>query len=322
MDKKGLNVCIDVGGTKILGLVIGEDNEILYEEKFRTAPGNGIDFVVKNIVKLIESMIENTKNIGVVKAIGIGIPGIIDVKTQEVIFSPNIGLKHFNLRNILTLRFDMPVFLGNDVNLGLLGEWKYGQECKFSNCLGVFVGTGIGGGIIIDNKLYTGSNSMAGEFGHICLDNDGPLCGCGQRGCLEAYAGKTGITNYIKAQIARGRKTELEECIEKEGAIRGSALKRALKSKDRVACEAVERMALFISRGVGSLINIFNPEAVILGGGIVDATKDLIIDMIRIKVIQYAIPEIFKNTQIISAKLGDRAVAFGAHALIEEQYGK
>ena len=202
--------------------------------------------------------------------------------------------------------------------MGTLGEWRYSLEDKATNFIGIFVGTGIGGGIIIDNKLYTGSGGVAGELGHMTVDSNGAICGCGSRGCLEAVASKTGIQAEILARIKRGESTDIKESLEKEGILKSGPLKAAYDKGDIVVVETVERAAKYLGVGVANLINIFDPEAIVFGGGVIEELGDVILPIVKEEASRYAMRSIFENVKFRKAQLGDDAGIMGAFVLAQE----
>ena len=267
---------------------------------------------------MVEELIDESKiDKNELAAIGAGAPGVINQAIGEIIFAPNLPWRNYNIRNPIEARFKIPFFIGNDVNVGVLGEWKYGAGINKKNIIGVFVGTGIGGGLVLDNKLFTGSKHAAGELGHMILNTEGPYCNCGQRGCLEAYASKIAMTKEIKVQIDRGRKTILKELIEGDMTIlRSKTLKKAIDEKDSLAIEVLDRAIYYLAAGTGNLVNIFNPDMVVLGGGVLEALSDYIMPIFKSHIKRFAWPEAFDGVEVVPAALGDDAVIFGALALI------
>ena len=202
---------LDIGGTKILGALFDENGISKKKEKRKTKASEGLEVVQKEIFKTIDNLLAEIK-IKEIEAIGIGIPGLVD-REGTITFSPNLPFRNYELAKILEKRYKIPVFIGNDVNVATVGEWMFGSGKGKKNVLGVFVGTGIGGGIIIENELYIGKNGAAGEIGHINLDPNGPFCGCGSRGCLESLASKTAIQKEIEARIYRGEESLILKCL-------------------------------------------------------------------------------------------------------------
>ncbi|MBR2801403.1 MAG: ROK family protein [Erysipelotrichaceae bacterium] len=316
---KRYKVCLDIGGTKILGVIFNENNEIVYRLKKRTkGSGEATENVEQVIIDVVAEMLKKS---GISRkeliAIAAGAPGVIDQANGIVLFSPNLPWRDYDIRTPLEKKFGVPFYIGNDVNVGVLGEYKYGAGKGYQNVVAFFVGTGMGGGLILDGKLYTGSHFKGAEFGHLILDPDGPLCNCGQRGCLEAFSSKQGITKYIRQQIGRGRPTMMEDHL--EGAtFRSKYLKKALKEKDPVAVEAVNRACHWLAVATGNMINTFSPDIVIYGGGVIEATGDLFVKKILKDVDRYCMPSIRNTVELKSAALGDDSIIYGALSLIEE----
>ena len=225
-------ICLDVGGTKVLGVIFNEKDEIVYRlKKKNKGGGDSSENVEQVIISVVEEMLEESgikKN--QVKAIAAGAPGVIDQSTGVVLFSPNLPWRDYNIRKPIESKFGVPFYIGNDVNVGVLGEYKYGVAKGYKNVVGFFVGTGMGGGLILDGTLFCGNQFKAAEYGHMVLDPEGPLCNCGQRGCLEAFSSKQGMSAYIRQQVGRGRKSMMADAI--EGSLfKSKALKKALAAK-------------------------------------------------------------------------------------------
>lgn len=312
------NICLDVGGTKVLGAVFDEQDQIIYRLKKRTkSGGDGSADVEQVIIGVVEEMIKES---GIdrkkLNAIASCAPGVIDQERGVVLFTPNLPWRDYPIREHMEQRFGVPFFVGNDVNLGVLGEHRFGAAKGYRNVAGFFIGTGLGGGLILNDQLYTGSRFMAAEFGHMVLDPEGPLCGCGQRGCLEAFSSKTGMTSYIRQQISRGRETMMAEAVQ-EGVFRAKPLKRALEAGDAVATEAVDRACHWLAVATGSMINMLSPDLILYGGGIIEAVGDLFLQKILAEVDRYCMPQIRKTTEIKTAALGDDSILYGDLAMIK-----
>lgn len=319
----GKYICLDIGGTKILGSIIDENDNIVYKVKKKTRAEKGLEQVEEKIINVVEDLIKETSlNMNEVKAIGAGAPGVINEDTGQIIYAPNLPWKNYDIKKAIEDRFHVPFCIGNDANMGMLGEWKYGIAVNKQNVVGIFVGTGIGGGLVVNGKLFTGPRHLAGELGHMVLNPEGPYCNCGQRGCLETYAAKVAITREIKAQIKRGRQTILKEFMGDDVSVVGSkALKKALEVKDELALEVMDKVCYYLAAGTGSLINIFNPDMVVLGGGVLESLGDSIMPMVKKYTVRFSMPDILNGTEIVQSALGDDAILFGALALIKEKVG-
>ena len=313
------NICLDVGGTKVLGAIFNEKKEIVYRLKKKSKEqGDSTQNVEKVIISVVEEMIEES---GIKKkdihAISSSAPGVIDQNTGVVLFTPNLPWRNYDIRSSMEKKFGIPFYIGNDVNLGVLGEYKYGVARGYKNVVGFFVGTGMGGGLILNGELYTGNKFKGAEYGHMILDPEGPLCNCGQRGCLEAFSSKQGMSAYIRQQVSRGRESMMADAVS-EGVFRSKALKKALAAKDPVAMEAVDRACHYLAIATGNMINTISPDLVIYGGGIIEAMGDLFLSKILAEVDRYCMTAIRPTVDIKNAALGDDSVIYGALALIEE----
>ena len=308
---------IDLGGTKILGALFDESGKILHKSKKKTKTKEGIKAVETQLFSVIDELLKANKK-EEIKAIGIGVPGLVDTKTGVVKFAPNITMNNYPIGELIKNKYKLDVFVGNDVNVGVLGEWKYSLGGQTGNLIGIFVGTGIGGGIILNNKLFEGTTGVAGEIGHMTIDSSGAICGCGSRGCLEAVASKTGIQAEIEARIKRGDSTLIKESLLKEGILKSGPLKEAYEKGDLVVIESIERAAKYLGIGVANLINIFDPEVIVFGGGIIEELGDIIMPIVQEEARRYAMKNIFENVLFQKAKLGDDAGIIGALTLAQE----
>lgn len=310
-------ICLDIGGTKVLGAIFNSQKEIIYRLKKKTkSAGDSSQNIEDLIISVVDEMINESKiDRKLIKAIAAGAPGVIDQDEGLVLFSPNLPWRNYNIKKPIESKFGVPFYIGNDVNVGVLGEYKYGAAKGYKNVVGLFVGTGMGGGLILDGKLYTGNQFKGAELGHMVLNEEGPRCNCGQRGCLEAFSSKQGISDYIKQQVARGRETMMAEAV--NGSIfKSKALKASLEANDKVATEAVSRACHYLSIATGNLINIFSPEIVIYGGGVVEACGEAFLPLILGEVDKYCMPSIRDTVEIKNAALGDDSILYGALSMI------
>lgn len=313
------NVCLDIGGTKVLGVIFNEKGEIVYRLKKRTKEnGDDVANIEQIIINIVKEMLEEAKlKKSDINAISAGAPGVSDSAAGIVLFAPNLPWRNYDIRTPIEEQFGAKFYIGNDVNLGVLGEYKYGVAKGYKNVVGVFPGTGMGGGIIINGELYTGTGFKAGEIGHMVLDPEGPLCGCGQRGCFESFSSKKGMSAYILQQVSRGRESYLSDKIE-NGVFRSKYLKKALKMNDKVAVEAVDRACHYMAVATGSLINIFSPDLIVYGGGIMESCGEIFLAKILDEVDRYCMPSIRPTVELKCAGLGDDSVIYGALAMIME----
>ena len=315
-------VGVDMGGTKILAAVINAKGEIVQQAKRATKPKKGPEEVIERITRCIREAIDSAElKPSQIRAIGIGSPGPLDPETGVIIFAPNLGWSNVPLKAKLEANLSIPTFVDNDVNVGTLGEYAFGAGQGVKNLVGIFVGTGIGGGIILDGKLFHGVNKTAGEVGHMIVEVKGPRCGCGNFGCLEAVASRTAITRDLqKTILKKGKKSKLTEL---NGGnldlIRSKAIARAVKHGDKPTIKVVQRAAKYLGISVASIVHFLNPEMVVLGGGVVEAMGDSLLDPIRHAAAEYALPTTMDGVQIIAATLGDNAGVIGASVLARER---
>ncbi len=312
------NICLDVGGTKVLGAIFNEKDEIIYRLKKRSkSEGEGTADVEKVIISVVEEMIkESGIDKSKLNAIASCAPGVIDQAKGIVLFTPNLPWRNYDIAGAMRKKFGVPFFVGNDVNLGVLGEYKFGAAKGYKNIVGFFPGTGMGGGLILNGELFTGHQFKAAEYGHMILDPEGPLCGCGQRGCLEAFSSKKGMSDYIRQQVSRGRECMLAEDVQ-NGVFRSKRLKKALAAKDKVAMEAVDRACHYLAIATGNMINTISPDLVLYGGGIMEAMGELWLSKILAEVDRYCMPSIRPTVELKIASLGDDSILYGDLALIK-----
>ncbi len=315
--KKELVVGIDLGGTKIYAAVIDRKGNILGSERKKTKAELGFPATVSRMAECARQALVNA---GVtwdsIRAVGVGSPGPLDMKKGMIIESPNLAWKEAPLKKELKRLLKKPVYVDNDCNVGILGEHAFGAAKGAPHVVGFFVGTGIGGGIIIGGKLLHGFNENAGEIGHIILDPDGPRCGCGNNGCLEAFASRLSIEREIRAAIAAGAPSSLFEGVENpEAPIRSRRLLEAYLAGDAAVVPAINRSAEYLGIATAAVLNIFNPEVVVIGGGVVEALGALYVDRVREVAVKNCFQISSRNVRIVEAALKDDSAVLGAAVL-------
>lgn len=317
---KKYNICLDIGGTKVLGAVFNSKDKMLCKIKKRsTEKGNSSENIEQVIISVTKELIEKANiKLSQVNAISAGVPGIINSDTGVVIFTPNLPWKNYDLKSAIEKEFGTKFYLGNDVNVGVLGEYKYGAARGYKHVVGFFIGTGVGGGLILNKKLFTGNQFKAGEYGHMTMDENGLQCGCGNKGCLETYSSKKGMAKYILGEVAKGRKSMMSEYIDENGVFKSKYLKAAVEAKDEVALEAIDRACHYLAIGTGNMINALSPDCVIYGGGVMEAIGDLFLEKILKEVDKFTMPSIRESTEIKIASLGDYSNIYGSLAMIKQ----
>jgi glucokinase len=315
---------VDIGGTKMQASLVRESGEILCREKIATPRTGGPEQVVPAIEKVIADAIKK----GGVKtddlaAIGIAVPGVVDPDRGLVVVAPNMRLTGVSLGSHLKARFKMPIAIGNDGNFGALGECWLGSARKSASTLYICVGTGIGSGLVIGGKLWRGDRESAGEIGHLLMQIDGPKCGCGSHGCLEALASRTAIERDIRQGVAAGRKSAITELAGGDlSVIRSGAIRKALEIQDELVSEIVLRASRVLGYACLNVRHLIDPEAIVLGGGVIEACSDYIVPIIENIVGQDPLTGARDGGKVLLSALGDDAVALGAVAAARNLIGR
>jgi len=311
---------VDIGGTKIATAIATTCGEIVVRRRNPTQAQSGPDAVINNVLITMEEIMASAKiNPSQLLGIGIAVAGIIDGNNGKVIFSPNLpGWHEVPLGDIVQQRFGAPVYMGNDATIAALGEWHFGLKREVANLIYITISTGIGGGIIANGKLYTGACGAAGEIGHMIIDVNGPLCSCGNIGCWEALASGTALAREAAKQIAEGAETSIAELTGGDiSKIDARIVFLAAKQGDELAKELISRLGYYFGIGLVNLVNIFNPELILVGGGVAKM-GDLLFQP-AIKVVRERAFDTLANTvEIKPAILGDDSGVLGAVASVLE----
>lgn len=321
MENGQVLIGFDLGGTKMLsGVVDPESNAIIASKKKKTA-AESEEELVQDIRAAIDRSLEKAeKSKENLAAIGIAVPGPVDFEKGILLETPNIGVKNMPLRKDLEDVYGVPVLLENDVNAGLWGEYVAGCARGFSHVVGVFPGTGIGGGLVLDGKLYRGAGGGAGEVGHMTVLLDGPLCGCGNRGCLEAVASKTAVAREIVQLAARGlAPTVLAETECDIRRVKSSVIEKAIAAGESAVEESLNKSAEYLGVGLANIVNIFNPEVVVLGGGLVEKFGADYVSRAETVMRSRAMRRLQDQVTIRVTELGDAAVVVGAASLVRKE---
>ncbi|MGB9663853.1 MAG: ROK family protein [Ignavibacteria bacterium] len=311
---------VDLGGTKILAAILNKNAEIISITKKSTKTKNREESTIDRIILTIEEALQQ-KNLSAIELDGIvlGIPGSLNPETGFVNLAPNLGWKNINVIKPIFRHFNKKVLIENDANLGTLGIYHYEGKEKCKNLIAIFVGTGVGAGIIIDGKLYRGKNFSAGEIGHIKIKNKGYRCGCGNSGCLETEASRTAITRMINEEIKNGKKSIITKLTDNRKVIKSSILAQAIKKKDKVTIKAVNHAATELGIITGNLINMFDFDCVVFAGGVMEAIGNFMLPIIKSKAKEMALKSNYKGTKIILSHLKDNAAILGGFSLFKTQ---
>ena len=318
MTEPALAAAVDLGGTKIYSVIATEQGEVLGDDLRPTLAQEGPDAVVDRIVASVR---EAAQRSGVewerVRGIGISSPGPVNPGEGIVTDAPNLpGFHDFPIARLLSEALGKPALLENDANAAAYGELRFGAGRGFRHIVYVTLGTGIGGGLIIDGRIYEGASGAAGEVGHLIVDPDGAECNCGNRGCVEALASGRAIEREAAEAVAAGRSEALARAAA-GGKLTGEAVHAAAMAGDAAAREIIARAGYYLGLGLAGLLNCFNPEALILGGGLV-AMGELYLGPAVETAKAGAFPQIVADVTITEAALGRQAGALGAAALVVE----
>ncbi|WP_433888877.1 ROK family glucokinase [Streptomyces sp. CA-111067] len=311
----GLTIGVDIGGTKIAAGVVDEEGSILETVKVPTPP------TPEGIVDAIVEAVRQVSTGHTIEAVGIGAAGYVDDKRATVLFAPNINWRHEALKDKVEQRVGLPVVVENDANAAAWGEYRFGAGQGHSDVICITLGTGLGGGIIIGNKLRRGRFGVAAEFGHIRVVPDGLLCGCGSQGCWEQYASGRALVRYAK-QRANATPENAEALLALgdgtvEG-VEGRHISAAARQGDPVAVDSFRELARWAGAGLADLASLFDPSAFIVGGGVADE-GELVLDPIRKSFRRWLIGGEWRpHAQVLAARLGGKAGLVGAADLARQ----
>lgn len=314
----GKRIGIDVGGTNVKIALVDENGKIIYSNSVPTYAQMGYEYTVNNIKQAIKDLMRETEtNQADIQGIGFDFPGQVDYKTGVVKLAPNIpGWVNVPIAKMIEDEFHIPTRIDNDVRCAALGEMKFGAGKGCENFICITVGTGIGSGLVVNGQLVRGAANAAGEIGHIKLQmNNGPICGCGDTGCLEAFASGPSIVAMAQEYLKGGKSTKFRE-MAADGEITPYIVAKAAEAGDPVAKRIFEIMGEYIGMGLVSVINLLNPEKVIIGGGVAEA-GELLLDPIRRTIQKRAMVIARESVQIVPAELGNSAGVIGASMLVE-----
>ena len=309
---------IDVGGTNVKIALVSDQGKIIYSNTIPTRAEMGYEYTINSMKDAIRELLKETKHAPKdIEGIGFGFPGQIDCQNGIVRLAPNIpGWINVPIAEIMEKEFGISVRVDNDVRTATLGELNYGAGVGCQNLVCITVGTGIGSGLVVNGKLVRGASNAAGELGHIKLNmQGGPLCGCGDRGCLEAYASGPSIVAMAEEYIKGGKTTKYRELANPD--ITPYIVAVAAKEGDPVARQIFRIMGEYIGMGLTSVVNLLNPEKIIIGGGVADA-GDILFDPIKETIQKRAMVIQRDAVEIVPAQLGNTAGVIGASLLIKQ----
>ena len=308
MEKKYV-VGVDLGGTKIYTALVDLEGNIINEKIVETLAEEGEEAVAGRIINTIDSVIAGVDK-DLIKAIGIGSPGPLDAKKGIIIETSNLPFKNFEIVNVLKERYDLPTYLDNDANVATLAEFMFGAGKGTENMVYITVSTGIGGGAIINGKLYRGNTANALEVGHMTVSKEGPRCGCGNVGCAESFASGTAIGKRAKEAVASKVVTSLK----KYNNVTAKEVFIEAAEGDAEAKRILDNALYYLGITVGNVMTHLDPEKVVMGGGVING-GDIVIETVKKVVAERCLSVFAENCSIEKAKLGGKAGVLGAAAL-------
>ncbi|MBX5441042.1 MAG: ROK family protein [Solirubrobacteraceae bacterium] len=313
---KGCVIGVDLGGTKLLAGAVDPALRV-HHRALRSSRGEDTAEVLAILEGAIREAIEAVD--GPVDAVGIGIPSTIDAARGVSVHSTHLPLADVPVATVLAERLDLPVFMDNDANLALLAEHRAGAAQGARNALMLTLGTGIGGGIVIDGELYRGSRGAAGELGHVVVEQDGPPCqgNCPNRGCLEVMASGSALVREATALAGRRPRSALGRALAQQRGITGPLVTELAHDGDEAAREVLALVGRRLGVGMSSLVNIFNPDVIVVGGGVV-AAGDLVLEPARAEMLARGLPPGRDHVRVTATHFGEESGMIGAALLARE----
>jgi glucokinase len=320
--QKSLCIGLDLGGTKLAGALVAADGAIFQSTRAPSRPEDGPDHIVDTIAAVVDELGEKAGGRSVL-GIGIGVAGQVDPETGTVRNAPNLHLENFPLKARVEERTRMPVAVLNDVQAVTFGEWTHGAGRGVDDLVCIFVGTGVGGGVVADGHLVRGSSGSAGEVGHMTIDLHGPVCSCGNTGCVEAYAGGWAIAQRARAAVAKdptGGAALLALVSGKHADIVAATVSRAADDGDPLALAIIQETGEALGAGAASLINGFNPAVIVLGGGVIEGMPRLF-GLVQAELRRRALRAALEHSRLVLPALGGQAGTIGAATWILRELG-
>jgi len=304
-------VGVDLGGTKICAAVVNFTGEVICKATFPTEAEKGENFILNRMIEIVEKVIGECK-VDRKKLVGIGIgsPGPLDIEKGEIVCTPNLPFKNFNIVKPIEEKFKIPVYLDNDANAAALGEYMFGAGKGSKNMVFITVSTGIGGGAILNGRIYRGNTNNALEVGHMTLEKEGPLCNCGNYGCAEVLASGTAIAREGKRAVKIGEHTSLSKYKD----ITSKEVFKEAEFGDQVSKNILDRALNYLGICVANVVTCFDPEVVVLGGG-VSKGGNIVLHKVKQVVKRRCFQYISEKTKILPVLLGEDSGAIGAAAL-------
>lgn len=315
MNKNKYAIGVDLGGTNIKLGIVASDGRILKKISLRTEADKGPKKIIRNIISGIKELTEDSKY--KISGIGIGCPGVVTPGKGIVEKPPNLpGWEKVNIGKIINQEFDVPVFVDNDANAAAIGELAFGSGKNYSSFIMITLGTGVGGGIVINKKIYHGDFGAAGEIGHISIDYNGPKCNCGSYGCIEAYAGNLYLRKRVRTKLKKHPDSKIWELIDNDlSKVSPRNVQFAAEMGDAFAKSVIDELGVHLGSAFASLCNVLDISVFIIGGGIAGFGKPLL-ESIRRTIVKRVMAPIRPRVKVLAAKLKNDAGIKGASALV------
>lgn len=306
---------LDLGGTTLKSALVSSSGEILHQKRVETEQQNS-ELLLRQMIDAINALRNDERAGGRAAAVGIGVPGLVNIKTRRIEVMPNLpSLSDFDITTEIFRASGLPVAIDNDANAAAYGELQAGAARGKKEVFFVTLGTGIGSGIIVDGRIYRGAGGFAGEFGHVTIDPEGIECACGNIGCLETIASGPNIVRRTRERLYRDRTSSLSTLgIPRDRELTAEDIARAARDGDEMAQLMMERTGMFLGIAIAAVVNLLNIEMVVMGGGVMDA-GDLILKPTIKETRRRAFPPSFANCEIVIAQLGPQAGMIGAALL-------
>ncbi|AOZ90843.1 ROK family protein [Paenibacillus crassostreae] len=314
MDRNQFIVGIDLGGTNIKAAIFNNEFKTITEKSISTEAALGPNHVLNRIIVTIKEMLETTNlSVNDIKCMGMGTPGLLDPDDGLSIFSPNFpNWENIHVVNYMKTYFDFPTFIDNDVRVNLYGEWSFGAGVGYQNLVLITLGTGLGSGIINDGKVIYGKTSSAGEIGHMNMYREGRPCKCGSSGCLGRYVSAIGMVNTFIEKLNNGQRSIIQDWVDQDQSkISAKMISEAYDLGDHLAIEVLHETGKILGFGLSNVINLLNPEIIIVGGGM-SAAGDRLLNIVRETTAKHSLKLSNQACIIQQAQLGEKAGMIGA----------
>ena len=309
-------VGIDLGGTNIVAGVVNENYEIVAKAKTPTNRPRPADEICADMVKVVKEAVEKAGlTLADIEAVGLGSPGMINSDEGVIVYANNLDFYDVKVGEILGKALGKPIYAENDANAAAYGEFVAGSAKGANTAVCITLGTGVGGGIVIDGKIYSGSNYAGGEIGHIVIEVDGAPCSCGRKGCFEAYSSATGLIRMTKEAMDANPDSLMHEMAKEDGHVSGRLSFNAMRAGDAAAKAVCDKYIKYLAAGIANVINIFQPEVLCIGGGVCNEGDALLLPLKELVESEIYTKRGDDNSKIVIASLGNDAGIIGAALL-------